>query len=87
MAIEFGKTTARVDGRCDAEDVPTLVEWLHGRKRPRINLSGCTHVHTAVLQALMAARVEVSKAPSDPALSQFVHAALSPRRAAKSSNP
>ena len=77
MAIEFGKTTAVVDGRCDAEDVPGLIEWLHDRKRPRVNLSRCSHLHTAALQVLMAGRVEITKQPSDPMLSRCVRAALS----------
>ncbi|MFC3225764.1 hypothetical protein ACFOGJ_00880 [Marinibaculum pumilum] len=72
MPITFGKSTARFEGACVAEEVLPLLDWLQTCGRARINLARCTHLHTAVLQALRAARVEVRQAPADPFLNRHV---------------
>ena len=43
-------------GECPVEDAETLLEQLQARRHGPVDWSGCTVLHTAVLQILMAAR-------------------------------
>jgi len=43
-------------GECPVEDAETLLEHLQARGDGPVDWSGCTALHTAVLQILMAAR-------------------------------
>ena len=43
-------------GECPVEDAETLLEHLQARRDGPVDWSGCTALHTAVLQILMAAR-------------------------------
>jgi hypothetical protein len=43
-------------GECPVEDAETLLEHLQARRNGPVDWSGCTALHTAVLQILMAAR-------------------------------
>ena len=43
-------------GECPVEDAETLLEHLQARREGPVDWSGCTRLHTAVLQVLMAAR-------------------------------
>ena len=43
-------------GACPVEDAETLLEHLQARREGPVDWSGCTALHTAVLQVLMAAR-------------------------------
>jgi hypothetical protein len=43
-------------GQCPVEDAETLLEHLQARRDGPVDWSGCTALHTAVLQVLMAAR-------------------------------
>ena len=80
MPITFAKTTASFNGSCSAEETADLAAWLAGRKRPRVNLKACSHLHTALLQVLMAGKVTVTKQPSDPFLARWLPSCLVPER-------
>ena len=43
-------------GECPVEDAETLLEHLQTRRAGPVDWSGCTRLHTAVLQVLMAAK-------------------------------
>jgi len=43
-------------GECPVEDAEMLLEHLQARRDGPVDWSGCTRLHTAVLQVLMAAR-------------------------------
>jgi len=43
-------------GECPVEDAETLLEHLQARRAGPVDWSGCTRLHTAVLQVLMAAK-------------------------------
>ena len=43
-------------GECPVEDAETLLEHLQARREGPVDWSGCTRLHTAVLQVLMAAK-------------------------------
>lgn len=76
MPIRFEKTTAVLDGVCAVEDAESLLDWLKGRKRPRVDLSRCEHLHTAVLQLLIAGRPAVAAWPEDGECRRWLAAAL-----------
>lgn len=72
MTIRFDKGTAVVEGVCGPEEALELLEWLRGRKTPRVNLKACDHLHTAVLQILLAVRPKLTAPPDDPFLAAWV---------------
>jgi hypothetical protein len=54
------------------DDAEPLARWLRETVRPKVRLAACTHLHTAALQALMAARPTVISAPTEPFLARWV---------------
>ena len=82
MPIIFEESVACFEGVCAAEEVLPLLEWLQDRRGAAIDLARCTHLHTAVLQALRAAGVEIRQEPADPFLSRHVLPFLRESRAA-----
>lgn len=72
MPMHLGKRTATLTGPISVEDVEPLIAWLGDTRRPAVNLRRCTHLHTAILQALLAARVQVSAPPADPFLLAWI---------------
>ena len=76
MAIEYGKTVAKLQGTCGVEEADELLQWLQANPRGKVNLKGCEHLHAAVLQVLMALRPPLSAAPDDPFLARWVLPAI-----------
>jgi hypothetical protein len=68
MPIEVRDRFARVAGVLSMADVSVLVAWLRATEDPEIDLSGCTHLHTAGFQALIVFRPLIVAAPRDPFL-------------------
>ena len=64
-------------GACPVEDAETLLEHLQARREGPVDWSGCTALHTAVLQILMAAKPKLLGECGD----EFVRtwAAITPR--------
>lgn len=76
MPIHFMKNIACFKGVCAVEEAESLLQWLQDQPRGKIKLKECTHVHTAVLQVLLAARVMVTLPPEDPELAHWLMPAL-----------
>lgn len=72
MPIRFEGATARFDGACTVDEAVPLLEWLEAAEAPRVDLGGCTGLHTALLQALMAARAAVAVEPEDGFLKTWI---------------
>lgn len=72
MPLVVNTRTATLSGEVGVEDAEALAAWLRTTRRPAVRLAACTHVHTAVLQALLAARPEVLEPPIDPFLARCV---------------
>jgi hypothetical protein len=64
-------------GECPVEDAETLLEHLQARRAGPVDWSGCTRLHTAVLQVLMAAKPKLVGECGD----EFVRAWAGRRRA------
>jgi hypothetical protein len=61
IAVEAG--TIRLTGRCGAEEAEQLLALL-GDGIDRVDLSGCEHLHAALLQLLMASRPAITGTPA-----------------------
>lgn len=64
--------TARFDGVCAVDEALPFAEWLEAAPAPRVDLGGCTELHTALLQLLLAARPAVAVPPEDAFLRRWV---------------
>jgi ABC-type transporter Mla MlaB component len=82
MTIEWNDGVLQCAGTLAVDDAEQLLQVLQGAgtDAPGADLAGCEHVHSACLQVLMAARVEVREWPAAPALAAWLRAALEPMR-------
>ncbi|MBB5944172.1 MULTISPECIES: hypothetical protein [Xanthomonas] len=78
MPIAYRKRSATLAGVVSVEDAETLLAWLQANRNAKLNCADCEHLHTAVLQALMATQAGVSAWPKDSQLRQWLHSALHP---------
>lgn len=72
MPVRFDSDLARFEAACTVEDALPLAEWLETAAAPRVDLSACTELHTALLQLLLAARPGLAAAPEDAFLARWV---------------
>ena len=72
MPVEFDGTTAVLSARVTVEEAEPLAAWLRETTAARVDLSACEHLHTAALQALLAARAVVTQPPSDAFLTRWI---------------
>jgi len=77
MPVRFKKTVAVLDGICTVEESEQLLEWLGQHPKGKVNLKQCAHLHSAVLQVLMAVKPELSSPPSDPDMASWLLPAIS----------
>jgi hypothetical protein len=72
VPLQLGERTAVLTGVVTVDEAEPLAGWLRTRgstRTPaRIDLGECSHLHTAVFQALLAARAQISVLPVDPFL-------------------
>ena len=73
MAIEYKKNLAVFSDVASVEEAEALLEWLQKKPAARVDLSACTHLHSANLQVLMAAKPVVSAWPVDTGLATWLH--------------
>jgi hypothetical protein len=76
MPIEFKKQTAVFRASVTVEEAEALVEWLQNKPAAKVDLSTCSHLHTANLQVLMAAKTKVAHWPTDPNLRAWLQTAM-----------
>ncbi|MBB3264848.1 hypothetical protein FHW79_002466 [Azospirillum sp. OGB3] len=79
MPIRFEEKTARFEGACTIDEAIPLTEWLCSVAEPRLDLGGCTALHTALLQVLLAAGRPVAVPPEDTFLKGWVMPVLGKR--------
>lgn len=75
MTIERNGRTILLQGNCTVEDAETLLNQLHEGANT-VDMSGCTLLHTACLQVLLAANVKLTGTPGNTKLAQWVAPAL-----------
>lgn len=75
MPINFSDEAAVVDEVGTVDDAEALLEWLQLHPQAGVDLSACTHLHAACLQALMATRARITRFPADTALASWLRQA------------
>jgi hypothetical protein len=76
MPLNFAEDMAVADGASIVEDALTLLEFLQSHATAKVDLSSCTHLHTAVLQVLLAARPEIVALPREVFLARWLSQVL-----------
>ena len=76
MPIEFKKTRAVFRDVVSVEEAEGLLEWLQTRPAAKVDLSACSHLHTANLHVLMTAKTGVSSWPKNAELRAWLEPAL-----------
>lgn len=76
MGIEIDDNTFRVTDMLGVEDAEALLDWLIKHPEGTLELAGCTHLHAANLQVLMATRPRISAWPEDALLADWLRHAL-----------
>jgi hypothetical protein len=76
MPLNFTRDTVTADGAAIVEDALTLLEFLQSHANAKVDLGACTHLHTAVLQVLLAARPEIVALPREAFLARWLAQAL-----------
>jgi hypothetical protein len=65
MAIVYQKKLAVLTDTVGVEEADGLLEWLREIPKRRIDLAGCTHLHAANLQVMMAVNPYIATWPKD----------------------
>lgn len=59
MPMDLSETAAVLAGICEVAEAETLLAWLQAHPQGPVDVSGCEHAHTAIVQVLIAARPAV----------------------------
>jgi hypothetical protein len=78
MPIEFKRSRAVFRDVICVEEAEALLEALQKKPSIKVELAACTHLHTANLQVLMAARPEIASWPENAELREWLESALKP---------
>jgi hypothetical protein len=68
MSVRLDAGIVRLGGECAVEHAETLLGLLQENPTAAIDLHGCTRMHLAVAQVLLAARRPIVAPPADPLL-------------------
>jgi len=75
MTVHCADDTILLQDVCAVEDAETLLNHVQAGAT-LIDWSGCTHLHTACLQVMLAAGIAVRGRPANPALARWASALL-----------
>lgn len=78
MPIEFKRNRAIFRYEVCVEEAEGLLEWLQNRPTATVDLSACSHMHTANLQVLMTAKARITGWPKNAELRAWLEPALKP---------
>lgn len=67
MPITYSEKTAAFEGFCQIEEAEDLLSWLLDHPEGGLDLSALDHMHTAILQVIMAIQPRVDQMPKDKA--------------------
>ena len=76
MSIESKKNAITLSGIVTVEEAENLLELLQKKPNAKLDLPACTHLHTANLQVLMAARPAIAHCPDNPELRVWIENAF-----------
>lgn len=66
-----------LEGACRVEDAEPLLGWFQAERDLIVDLTGAEHLHTAVLQILIAMRPALKGTPRDAFIREWLMPALS----------
>ena len=72
MPVEFKNNTAILTDLVSIEDAEALFNWLLERKKPKMDLSELSHIHTACLQLLLVFKPEIIAHPEQEDLKYWL---------------
>jgi hypothetical protein len=72
MPVTVSERSVTLSGVVSVEDTEPLAQWLRATPRGSVRMGGVTHLHTAALQVLLAARPRLAVPPADPFLARWV---------------
>jgi hypothetical protein len=78
MPIEFKKNCVIFRDVVQVEEAEALLEALQKKPTLKVDLTACTHLHTANLQVLMVARPRICSWPQDQELRTWLQSVLTP---------
>jgi hypothetical protein len=78
MPIEFKRNRAIFRDEVSVEEAEGLLEWLQNRSTAKVDLSACSHLHTANLQVLMTAKVHIAGWPKNAELRAWLEPVVKP---------
>lgn len=71
MSVRLDGDVIRLEGDCHVEDAEALLRLVQEGAGPA-SLAGCTHLHGALLQVLLAFRTRITEWPNDAFLRDHV---------------
>lgn len=66
MGVTYIQDKAIFTGEVSIEEVERLYEWMVSKEQPIINIERCSHVHTAVLQLVLALEPKIEVNSGNP---------------------
>jgi len=75
IIFEHKKKASLIDF-VSVEDAEGLLEWLIANPKGKVELAGCTHLHAANLQVLMAAKPIIASWPANEELALWLKRAI-----------
>ena len=74
MGVQYGiiENIIEIDESCTVEDAETLLQLVLEHNDSMIDASRCTHIHTAAMQVLLAAKPKFRDLPEDEFIRQFL---------------
>ena len=72
MPLRLHEQTATLTGSVTVDDAETFTAWLRTTTAPSVDLRDCTHLHTAVFQAILVFEPTVTAGPTEPFLARHV---------------
>lgn len=73
MPVTCKTMIAVFEGVCTIEEAETLKEWMEGRRVVLLDLADAEHIHTSIVQVLLASDgVRITGHPADPLLREIL---------------
>ena len=76
MTIRAQGTLIHLEGSCGVEEAEVLAGLLEENRALTVDLTGCVHLHGALVQTLLLFRPRIQGDPSDKFLRDFILPAL-----------
>lgn len=76
MSIRLEGNRILLEGQCRVEDAEPLLGWLHADRSRIVDLADAEHLHTAVLQILLAMAPQIQGAGNNPFIRDWIAPSL-----------